>query len=647
MSDENKRPDKYKDALAEALSSPQRGSELRFDRTADYRSARSYDAPQQETPKPKEPEREPEPAPEPKRSAPFPLFRKKNAGRTEQPKEEPREIPVTRPTPPRSGGTRPAQPKAANPAPTYTAAPKQPSAPKQTKTSPVRPTGGRSADTQTKTTVDPYAPQKRTGAGQPKTAPAAEKPKPERRQAKKTNAKDKRVYLFGTARRIESAVFIAVMLFGFIFAARFWARPKTSVVENRDLAEFPKLTFSSLFNGSFFDGVTTWFSDTFPSRDSLISANATLKKFIGINGSIFKLEEGNAGDDIPDAPMTTLPAEESTEAAPVEKTTAAPETTTSAAMTTVKSDNMDTQALSSIFIAGNTAYEYYNFVESTANNYITAVNRMGAALKNKTGGKTKLYSVIVPTSIDITLDPAIRANVSSSDQRKSISYIENSLDASLVNKVDIFDTLKAHSGEYIYFRTDHHWTALGAYYGYNELMKAMGKTPRALGDYDETTYEGFLGSFWRDSGQSSALGKTPDSIVVYETPGLDTSFTITLDDGVSTIYWPLIANPDSYHDATLKYSCFAGADTPYAECVNKNLNDGSACIIVKESFGNVFSPFLAEHFQYLYLIDYRYWRGSSIADFAAEKNAEAVIFLNNISMTRNSSLVDKLAAVAQ
>ena len=93
--------------------------------------------------------------------------------------------------------------------------------------------------------------------------------------------------------------------------------------------------------------------------------------------------------------------------------------------------------------------------------------------------------------------------------------------------------------------------------------------------------------------------------------------------------------------AGLKYSAFIAGDNPYTEIVNNELTDGSSCIVVKESFGNAFVPFLVDHYQTIYVVDYRYWTGS-ISELAAEKGVQDVIFVNNLSMIRNKSLVGKL-----
>ena len=96
------------------------------------------------------------------------------------------------------------------------------------------------------------------------------------------------------------------------------------------------------------------------------------------------------------------------------------------------------------------------------------------------------------------------------------------------------------------------------------------------------------------------------------------------------------------YDKENLYLIFIAGDQPYEEITNKDLNDGSACVVVKESFGNAFVPFLVNHYQHIYVVDYRYYKGN-IAALAKEKGATDVIMLNNISMTRNADLVDSIS----
>ena len=74
------------------------------------------------------------------------------------------------------------------------------------------------------------------------------------------------------------------------------------------------------------------------------------------------------------------------------------------------------------------------------------------------------------------------------------------------------------------------------------------------------------------------------------------------------------------------------------------MTDGSSCVVVKESFGNAFVPFLTDHYQTIHVIDYRYWKGS-LSQFVTENNVQDVLFVNNLSAIRGSYQVGKLAGV--
>lgn len=96
----------------------------------------------------------------------------------------------------------------------------------------------------------------------------------------------------------------------------------------------------------------------------------------------------------------------------------------------------------------------------------------------------------------------------------------------------------------------------------------------------------------------------------------------------------------------MKYSAFAAGDNPITVITNEDIRDGSSCIVVKESFGNAFIPFLADHYQNIYEIDYRYWKGN-VAEYAQKKGVQDVILINNLSMTRNKYLVGQFQSVVK
>ena len=57
--------------------------------------------------------------------------------------------------------------------------------------------------------------------------------------------------------------------------------------------------------------------------------------------------------------------------------------------------------------------------------------------------------------------------------------------------------------------------------------------------------------------------------------------------------------------------------------------DGSACVLIKESYGNAFAPYLVDHYEDVYVVDYRHFEGS-IAQLIEEYGVQDIIFLNNV-----------------
>jgi len=417
--------------------------------------------------------------------------------------------------------------------------------------------------------------------------------------------------------------FFAVLALGFILAFILPLRPSVSQSEKRKLTAFPQFSMQSLFSGSYFEGIDLWFSDTFPLREQMVSANSDLKKLYGIN-TVQISGDVEKGDDIPDAP-TRPPA-------PV-ITTAPPAETTVEQTTEKPAEPIKTQELNSVLLAGDQAYEYYTFVRKTADRYAAEISKAAAKLK----GISTVYDMIVPTGIGIIIPDSLRNSINSSDQNKAIKYMYGSM-SETVKTVSIYDTLMAHKAEYIYFRTDHHWTALGAYYGYEQLAKAKGFRAIPLSKYQKVSFKGFLGSFYSETDKNPALTKHPDTVDAYK-PFNNTLMKYTDSKG-KVIPWSVITDVSDWSAGT-KYNAFIGGDNSYTVISNQETAGNASCIVVKESFGNALIPFLVAHYKTIHVIDYRYWDGD-LAAFAKAKKAKDVFFINNISATRNESLVSRM-----
>ena len=420
------------------------------------------------------------------------------------------------------------------------------------------------------------------------------------------------------------------------FLAQFPAlRPTVSSSEHRKLKEFPKLTVKTLFSGDFFDGINLWFSDTFPCRDSLMTFNGFItgtfgKSDVQIHGTV------ENGDEIPDI-NSSSPSSEPEKPPKNEQSSKAEENNTSSKPSAQKQEKHVSETLDAMLIVDNSAYEYYNFRRSCADSYAAKINKAVKNLK----GKANVYCIIAPNSMAITAPESITKSVNSSDQKKAIDYMYSKM-SKKVKKVDAYSALKAHRDEYIYFRTDHHWTARGAYYAYAQMMKEKGATAAKLSDFKEYKFKGFLGTFYSASGKKRRLGATPDTVVAYEPRQLDRIKTKISKSTVKDFHIVSNGNDLSAPDKYMTYIC---GDHPVGVMTNPKIKDKSTCIVIKESYGNAFVGFLTQNYRKVIVVDYRYIRTvdkRTLAGFVKDYSVGDVVFMNNISATRTEGLISEL-----
>ncbi|MBR5488249.1 MAG: DUF4358 domain-containing protein [Firmicutes bacterium] len=290
-----------------------------------------------------------------------------------------------------------------------------------------------------------------------------------------------------------------------------------------------------------------------------------------------------------------------------------------------------------VIAVGDTAYELYSYSSSVGDKYAAAVNSAADSLD----GQTRVISVMIPLSSGITLPNDLYGEIPSSSQKNALKKLTEKMNEN-VTVVNPYVNLMKHRDEYIYFRTDHHWTADGAYYAYEELCHEMGFEPISREERKSVDFEGFVGSFYKDTGENPALKEHPDTVRAYYPVSKNTSLTYTTTEG-RTNDWKIIWNVNDY-GSSMKYSTFIAGDNPYTVIKNEELEDGPRCVVVKESFGNALVPFLVDHYSRIYVIDYRYWKGDLTA-FAADKGADDLIFMNNLSMIRSDYLVGKLISI--
>ncbi|EOS67643.1 DHHW family protein [Oscillibacter sp. 1-3] len=226
-----------------------------------------------------------------------------------------------------------------------------------------------------------------------------------------------------------------------------------------------------------------------------------------------------------------------------------------------------------------------------------------------------VYLGLIPSAAE-TWREKLPAGAESWDQA---AFIARGWELEGVKPVDFLTALGARAGEDIFYRTDHHWTTLGAYYGYAALMEALGREPLPRMTFMRmTASEEFQGTLYSQSG---IHWLAPDSMEVW----VWDVFTVTSwRDGTpkeAGLY------DDDYLGKKDKYSFFLGGNQPL--CVIRNEEGTGRLLLIRDSYADSLAPFLARHFEEVHLMDLRYYRGSAAA-YAEENGMDGIVVLQSV-----------------
>ncbi len=367
-------------------------------------------------------------------------------------------------------------------------------------------------------------------------------------------------------------------------------KPTVSTIENRTLETLPDYSFEALQSGTFFKDFDQFFGDNFIYREQFVALGQDLHNLRGIQSEDSLQLIDTYGDNTFDEVNVELENED-----PV-----------------------------TILFKDNIALTLHKFYPEKAKKYANALNQFGSTLDST----VQIYSILIPDRIEFEKDPQLKAL--SNSEKETIAYVNQYLDPR-IQPIDIYNMLSTHSDEYLFFKTDHHWTALGAYYGYSAFISALGETPLPLTDYDVKRYENFLGSRYA---LNTNLEKNPDYVDVYEYKHYDTlSFGIFSQE----VYrdYPLLDR--SFVDQQNIYGVFMGGDHPLARITSSN-DSNKKILIIKDSYGNAFTPFIAPHYEETYIVDPRYVNEDfDINAFIVDSAITEVLFINTVSVTTKNS----------
>lgn len=459
---------------------------------------------------------------------------------------------------------------------------------------------------------------------------------------KKDGEKKKNVWMMANI-VVTLSLFIGITVM--LLAAE---RPTHSDIERRDLAEFPEFSADAFFSGDFTGKVSTWFNDTVPWRDGFKNISSKIMKYTGISS-------GGIGHIIlPDPPkqndtenvQTTAPSntaavqtqppqsEGQGNTPPVTNTTEAASTETAEPVTDAPAQQPGIDGGGDgISANGQYIYEYQGHVWGVSlygggynqKLYAESVNKFAEDLD----GIAKVYSMIPPTNGDFyTPIDVLNANPPVTQLQKPDIDEINSMLSDKVTAVDCYTALQQHADEYIYLRTDHHWTPLGAYYAAEQFAKAAGVPFSELNEenfeYREVTdVVGSLLGFANGTAGGAMLLSDPDTFTYY-IPNNDFKtfyYTTSYTDGFQ---YPFFQTDQLGGNA---YGTFMGADNKIVR-VETDVKNGRKLLIFKDSYGNAEPPFYMNSFEEIYVCDTRFFALNAI-DFIKEQGVTDVLFTMN------------------
>lgn len=274
-------------------------------------------------------------------------------------------------------------------------------------------------------------------------------------------------------------------------------------------------------------------------------------------------------------------------------------------------------------------YLMQNPAEPDADNLarnLEAINVFQAAHPDVT-----MTMTVVPNAVTVHADK-LPANAPVRDQRADLKVIADGLDQ--VAFVDVTEALMAHSGEYLFYRTDHHWTSLGAYYAFEALAPSLKIEAPALSGYTvypvSTTFEGTLSS---RSGSHSAT----DQVDIY-VPQTEIDYYVTYVDSQTNIssFYNRGALDQKDHYTVFFGGNYSRVDITTTADTQRNL------LLFKDSYANCFVQFLYPYYDHIIMVDPRYYY-DDLENLVATQSITDVLYLYNAdTFLSDSSLADVL-----
>ncbi len=342
-----------------------------------------------------------------------------------------------------------------------------------------------------------------------------------------------------------------------------WPQTSFSATEKRALQGRPKFGFAKLTSGKLSGEIEDWYADQFPGREGLVALQSLTQILAG--------QQQNNG----------------------------------------------------VLLGANGQLARWDWGGETPTDRIDQ-SRLQAACRGicRAAEATRLPTVFLFPSrnIDVTEAAFNYPNLTGEEIRQALAET-----LSAVNVADVTPVLRERyeAGEDVIFRTDHHWTALGAYYAYCEVMRAFGRESEILplDFYRETVVTGGFGGSYRARGGMPFVAKEPISVF---SGGDDGDYSITADGKKLSGFYSIP------QEGEIGYELFLDG-THDVVTIEKPGEARPRLVVFKDSFANSLAPFLARHFNLVLLnLSSAKKDFTNLSEISREYGADAVLVVYSV-----------------
>ncbi|MBS1542715.1 MAG: hypothetical protein JST14_03725 [Bacteroidetes bacterium] len=372
-----------------------------------------------------------------------------------------------------------------------------------------------------------------------------------------------------------------------------------SSVEKRTLTPLPQFSWDNLFMGHYTDSLDLHYSDNFPFRDGWVEWTARLKDNFGyrpndlrlytVNNEFAALDEGLNKDTFKVKTIDTLKTEIAADT--IKKPIYSPGT---------------------IMIYNGMAIQIFTGSKTRAEAFAGMVNRYREQLHDS----IRVFCMVAPTATDFHLP--MEEKQTRNLERPMIQHVHEYLDSG-IQAVDAYEEIERNISDYLYFRTDHHWTGRGAYHAYRAFCRTAGLEPADLTTFKRRVRRNYLGSLYGIT-KDVRLKDHQDSVESFRLPIATTLYRFPDPQLTDSVKANLFVE-------TPNYTTFLGGDYPLIRIEADNGSTRNA-LVIKDSYGNAVCPFLAMHYRNVYVIDYRTFE-KNILSFIQANRIHDLIFIHN------------------